>query len=70
MLNDQTRRKIVTEKSAKPAKKRVSSRKPKAKRLAPTHHEISERAYYIELDEGTGDELGNWLRAERELTAA
>jgi Protein of unknown function (DUF2934) len=60
----------VTEKSAKPVKKRVSTRKPKTQRPVPTHHEICERAYFIHLDEGASDELRNWLRAERELTAA
>jgi hypothetical protein len=60
----------VTEKTAKPVKKRVSTREPKTKRSVPTHHEISERAYFIHVDEGVSDELGNWLRAERELTAA
>lgn len=66
----QTRRKIVTDKPAKPVKNRVSTRKPKTKRPGLTHHEISERAYFIHLDEGASDELRNWLRAERELTAA
>jgi hypothetical protein len=28
---------------------------------------ISERAYFISLEEGGGDEFANWLRAEREL---
>jgi hypothetical protein len=36
----------------------------------PTHAEISERAYFIALEQGGADELGNWLRAERELAAA
>ena len=66
----QTRRKIVTERPAKPVKKRASTRKPRPKRPGPTHHEISERAYFIHVDEGARDELRNWLRAERELTAA
>ena len=60
----------MTEKTAKPVKKRVSTRKPKTKRPVPTHHQISERAYFIHLDECVSDELGNWLRAERELTPA
>jgi len=29
-----------------------------------------ERAYFIHLEDGDSDELGNWLRAERELSAA
>ncbi len=36
----------------------------------PSHAEISERAYFIHLEEGGRDELSNWLRAETELTAA
>jgi|GEM_PF-1626893 hypothetical protein len=68
----QTRRNTVAEKPAKqPVKKRTSSSRAKTtKRRQPSHLEISERAYYIHLDEGVRDELGNWLRAERELTAA
>ena len=36
----------------------------------PTHVQIAERAYFISLRDGGADEFGNWLRAERELTAA
>ena len=32
--------------------------------------EISKRAYFIHLEEGGSDQLGNWLRAERELMTA
>jgi hypothetical protein len=32
-----------------------------------SYDEISERAYFISLEEGGGDEVENWLRAEREL---
>ncbi len=60
----------MTEKPAKPASKRVRSSKPKTRRRKPDHGEISERAYFIHLEEGAYDELENWLRAERELTAA
>jgi len=60
----------MTEKLAKPTKKRVNAPKPKTKRRSPSPHEISERAYYIHIEEGGCDELGNWLRAEQELTAA
>jgi hypothetical protein len=59
-----------TAKLAKPATKRVSARQSKAKRRSPDSNEIAERAYFIHIDEGRCDELGNWLRAERELTAA
>jgi hypothetical protein len=36
---------------------------------APTHEEIRRRAYeiYLERDDFPGDELDDWLRAEREL---
>jgi hypothetical protein len=34
----------------------------------PNQGEISKCAYFIHLEEGRCDELGNWLRAERELT--
>lgn len=44
--------------------------RPRRRRRPPTHGEISQRAYFIYLEEGTTDEFGNWLRAERELTAA
>jgi hypothetical protein len=65
----------MTDKSAKPAtSKRASkptrSRKPKTTPRKPDHREISTRAYFIHLAEDGCDELGNWLRAERELTAA
>jgi Protein of unknown function (DUF2934) len=60
----------MTEKLAKPANKRVRPPKPKTKRRKPNHGEISERAYFIHLEEGRWGELENWLRAERELTAA
>jgi hypothetical protein len=67
----------MTEKPAKPTAKRPAARKPRATarkpktgRPQPDHREISARAYFIHLEEGAGDELGNWLRAERELTAA
>jgi len=51
---------------AKPA----ASRTRAARRRTPAHEEIAERAYYIHLEQGTTDELGNWLRAEQELMAA
>ena len=54
----------------KPARKRASSRRPKNTPPHPDHHEIAERAYFIHLQDGDCDELANWLRAERELTAA
>ena len=40
-----------------------------SKRQAPSHEEIRRRAYeiYLERDGRPGDELDDWLRAEREL---
>ena len=40
------------------------------KRTKPSQAEIAERAYFIYLHDGCSDELENWVRAERELTAA
>ena len=65
----------MTEKPAKPARRRTRVTKPKAvvtpaERHEPSHDQISERAYFIALEQGGADELGNWLRAERELVAA
>ena len=59
----------MTEKPTKPTKP-TGSRKPTTRRRKPSHDEISERAYFIHLEEGERDQLGNWLRAERELAAA
>ena len=58
----------MTEEPANPTSKRTSSPKPRARRREPSHHEISQRAYFIHLEDGDCDELGNWLRAQRELT--
>jgi hypothetical protein len=60
----------MTEKPTKPAPKRASSRKPARRKRKPTQSEISVRAYFIHLDDPGSDQLGNWLRAERELTPA
>jgi hypothetical protein len=64
----------MTEKPAKPVRRRIRAAKPKSvpapERHEPTHAEISERAYFIALEHDGGDELANWLRAERELAAA
>ena len=60
----------MTDKAAKPASKRTTLRKPRTRRRKPTHDEISMRAYFISLQTQGSDELGNWLRAERELKAA
>jgi hypothetical protein len=61
----------VPEKTEKPTRKRASSpRKPAKAKRSVEHDEIARRAYFIYLDEGHSDEMGNWLRAERELAAA
>jgi hypothetical protein len=61
----------MSEKTAKRTVKRVRRTKPTTTEgQQPDHGSIAERAYFIHLEEGTCDELGNWLRAERELTAA
>lgn len=63
----------MPETSAKPARSRTAATKtktktPRTRTVGPV--DIATRAYYIYLDEGSNDELDNWLRAERELTAA
>ena len=60
----------ITEKPTKPARKRPGVRKPATRRRKPTRREISVRAYFIHLEEPGSDQLRNWLRAERELSAA
>lgn len=57
-------------KPAKPAAKRTRSTKRKIALSTPSHGEIAERAYFIQLEAGGSDQLANWLQAERELTAA
>ena len=66
----------MPEKTAKPARKRATPRRTPAKTEPRARHdqnleheEIATRAYFIYLDEGHGDEVTNWLRAEGELTA-
>jgi len=56
--------------------KAKATRKPAAPRTRTkkvattiTRADIERRAYELHL-EGSGDELGNWLRAERELATA
>ena len=60
----------MTEKPASKTGQPAGARKPKTRQHKPSHEEISERAYFIDLEEGECDQFGNWLRAERELTAA
>ena len=63
----------MPETAAKPAPKRTATTKSKAKTTrvrTVDRADIATRAYYIHLDEGSSNEMENWLRAERELTAA
>ena len=68
--------KTVKPKSAKPKSAKTAkstsavSRESTLRRRRPSHDEIAERAYFIYVEEGGPDQLGNWLRAERELTMA
>ena len=59
----------MSENPAKPAASKAAG-SPKTRRRKPDQDEISMRAYFIHLEAGGGDQLANWLRAERELTAA
>ena len=64
--------------AAQPATKRTVTKRaltkrataPRRRRHKPDHAAIAERAYYLHLEHGSDDQLDNWLRAERELTAA
>jgi hypothetical protein len=71
----------VPEKSAKPVGKRATAAAAKTRTTAKTksrrtraraldRDDIATRAYYIHLEEGSSNDMENWLRAERELTAA
>lgn len=60
----------MTEKATKLTVRRTRSRKAKVEAREPSQSEIAERAYFIALEESETDALGNWLRAERELSAA
>jgi hypothetical protein len=61
----------MTEKPSKPARKRTTTTsKPRTRRRKPSHNDIATRAYFLHLEAPHSDQLGNWLRAERELMAA
>jgi len=60
----------MTTKLPKTVSRRVRSTKSKAQRDEPSEAAIAERAYFIYREEGGSDQLENWVRAERELTAA
>jgi Protein of unknown function (DUF2934) len=55
---------------AEPAAGRSDPSAAPASRRSPSYDEISQRAYFMALEQGGGDEVANWLRAERELTTA
>jgi hypothetical protein len=55
----------MRDKPAKPADKPNSSRRPQARRREPYHGDVSKRAYFLHLEEGEHDALGNWLRGAR-----
>lgn len=59
----------MPEKQTKTTQKRTSSPRRRSKKREPEHGRIAERAYFIHLQNGSADELQNWLRAERELRA-
>lgn len=75
---------MPTSTTDKPARKRTTTKtraaatgtttpaaKPRARRRRrPTHEQIAQRAYFISLEEGGQDQVGNWIRAEQELAAA
>jgi len=52
------------------SRKRTTSPRSAAQKHQADHARIAERAYFIHLEEGSSDELANWLRAERELMPA
>jgi hypothetical protein len=52
--------------AATSVRRRTTGKKAAA---AVTQEQIAERAYYLYLERG-GDQLENWLHAERELAAA
>jgi hypothetical protein len=49
----------------------VSAKKPRITKPQPTQEEIALRAYHIFLERGStpGNEVEDWLQAERELKA-
>jgi hypothetical protein len=50
------------------ATKPAAPKRTRAKK-APMHDVIAERAYFLHLERG-GDQVENWLHAERELAPA
>ena len=60
----------VAQASEQPYEDPTQGSEPEASPAIPTHDEISVRAYFIYLETPESDDLGNWLRAERELMPA
>ena len=58
----------TTKKVAKTVASVAKPRRRRTRSASPTHDQIAERAYHLSLD-GGGDEVGNWLRAEQELSS-
>jgi hypothetical protein len=56
-------------KKAETVKTAVRKRTTRKKTTAIGPEQIAERAYYLYLERG-GDEIENWLHAERELVTA
>lgn len=56
-------------KKAETVETAVRKRTKEKKTTATAHDRIAERAYYLYLERG-GDEIENWLHAERELVTA
>ena len=54
--------------AAKATATTAAPRRRRTRATSPSHDQIAERAYYLSIESDVG-ELGNWLRAERELTA-
>ena len=53
-----------------PTKSPTAKTAKTTKRKAPTHDEIQTRAYEISQRAGVGDDVANWLEAERQLVEA
>jgi hypothetical protein len=53
-----------------PTKSPTAKSTKTTKRKAPTHDEIQARAYEISLSGPRGDDMANWLEAERQLVEA
>ena len=58
-----------TSTKTKAARRPAAPRTRRKRAASPTYEDIQRRAYELHL-EGAGDDLANWLRAERELVTA